>query len=49
MDDLKAILSVLTSLTGLAAGLVRLARELREWADRRKKKGRRHDGDDLTS
>lgn len=49
MDDLQTILSVLTSLTGLAVGLAKLAREIREWADRRKKKGRRRNGDDLTS
>ena len=48
MNGLTDLLTALTALAGLAAGLVRLARELDGWAKRRKKKGR-HFRDDLTS
>lgn len=49
MNGLTNVLTALTALVGLAAGLVRLARELDGWAKRRKKKGRHFKSDDLTS
>ena len=49
MQGLTDLLTALTALAGLAAGLVKLAREVDGWAKRRKKKGRHFKNDGPTS
>lgn len=48
--DLMNVILLLSAIVGLAAGLVKLAREIFEWANSRvKKKGRHFKSDDLTA